>query len=155
MGQNSSKSKPKSKETNSKYSVSDATSRAVNLTLPRSIFSPLLLKPTRFEFDTKQANSRCFYLEDILTPEECDGIISKAQNMKFDVVDDIKYEYPTSYRNNQRMIIINPELSKSLWSRIQPFLTANDIFNVSPVGFLAKGYILDTTIFFLLEIIVV
>jgi hypothetical protein len=127
-----------------KYNVSDATSRAVKLELPQSLLNSNYLetifeKPKRYEFDTKQSNSRCFYIENILTEEECEIIIESAETKQFDIYDDIKYEYPKTHRNNQRMILINNDLAKNLWSRLQVHINSNDIFNASPIGFLSKG----------------
>lgn len=125
----------------SKYNVSDATSRAVNITIPTSLVNGSVheYETRREPFETNQPNSRAFVLRKILSDDECESLIQETEKIGYDTADDIKFEYPETYRNNQRMIVINPVLAKSLWSRLQRFLTTDDVFDVAPVGFLADG----------------
>lgn len=82
---------------------------------------------------------RAFVVSNFLTESECDAIISEADRIGFKNSDDVPHEYPTSYRNNQRMIVINKQLARVLWQRMVPHLTAADVANVTPVGFGTEG----------------
>jgi hypothetical protein len=48
----------------------------------------------------------------------------------------VPHEYPTEYRNNQRMIVINKKLARVLWQRLVRHLKPTDVANVTPVGML-------------------
>jgi signal recognition particle subunit SEC65 len=135
-----------------KYNVSDATSRAVKISIPESLLSGMPLEEFvtyREPFDTNQPRSRAFVIRKLLSDDECDALIEATEKIGFDTADDIKFEYPQSHRNNQRMIVINPMLANSLWTRLQRFLTTDDVFDVAPVGFLANGMaiVLDLFVF--------
>lgn len=53
---------------------------------------------------------------------------------------DLKDEYPPDYRNNQRLICLSEVLARSLWNRLLPHLTEEDIRNITPYGYGTKGY---------------
>lgn len=111
------------------YHAKDATSRAVHFPLPHSLTSEALAanqpgkrcdagESVRREFDTKQAQSRAFCIDGLLSPSECDALIEATEKigtvriyfryricfhcLGYDNVDDIHLEYPKDYRNNQR-----------------------------------------------------
>jgi hypothetical protein len=132
-----------------KYNVSDATSRAVNISIPDSLLNGSVQEYAtwREPFYTQQPLSRAFVLRKILSDDECEALIEETEKVGYANADDIKFEYPESYRNNQRMIVISPMLAKTLWSRMQRYLTTDDVFNVAPVGFLADGMLFSIPTF--------
>lgn len=132
------------------YHAKDATSRAVHFPLPHSLTSEALAanqpgkrcdagESVRREFDTKQAQSRAFCIDGLLSPSECDALIEATEKIGYDNVDDIHLEYPKDYRNNQRMIYINTELANTLWIRLQHHIKPSDITNVTPIGYCSTG----------------
>jgi hypothetical protein len=137
----------------SSYNVSDATSRQVQINIPTTLLKSSdnqdavidVGSGTRVEFETHQPNSRSFCVMNLLSESECEALIEETEKVGYNNSDDVKFEYPETYRNNQRMIVINSHLAKTLWGRLQAHLTTEDVFNVAPVGFLSDGMLFITT----------
>ena len=79
---------------------------------------------------------RLFLLRNLLTPEECQNLISQyTQQEEFE---SIEKEYPPSYRNSKRILKKNEhELAAMLWDRIKKHVKSCK--NVKPMGLDADG----------------
>lgn len=77
------------------------------------------------------AGSRCFVVHDLLTQSECEGLIKASEEAGYS---NLIKEFPSAYRNNQRVMSLDEELADALWKRIEPTLCRRDVIRVRPFG---------------------
>jgi len=82
------------------------------------------------------ALSNGFTVDNFLTQEECLYYIKVSQDKGYVNIDK---EFPKEYRNNQRYMGKNQDLSKLLWDRLENILKVTDLENIRPYGFDQKG----------------
>jgi hypothetical protein len=86
--------------------------------------------------EMKMKNARGFILENFFSSLECQFYISQLEEIGFKSVNS---EYPSSYRNNERLIIYSNELSGKMTEKLFPMMNQKDIEYVSPIGFGSEG----------------
>ncbi|KAG2392053.1 hypothetical protein C9374_013538 [Naegleria lovaniensis] len=79
---------------------------------------------------------RCIFISEILSESECDELVEITSQLGYE---SLEKEYPKSYRNNERVLVISKKLANILWSRIRPYLKAQDFKGVRPYGFDNNG----------------
>lgn len=134
-------SKRSKKKQLAKHNVYDATSRSVNFDLPPSLNDPTKtdMNPPTQRHPFGKPSKRCFLLSDFLSSDECQFLMQKSEEAGYLEHSDLKAEYPESYRNNQRLIYLSKILASTLWKRLLPHLTEEDIKNVTPYGYGTEG----------------
>eukprot|EP01124_Arcella_intermedia_P026971 TRINITY_DN5191_c0_g2_i1.p1 TRINITY_DN5191_c0_g2~~TRINITY_DN5191_c0_g2_i1.p1 ORF type:complete len:708 (-),score=150.63 TRINITY_DN5191_c0_g2_i1:30-2153(-) len=90
-----------------------------------------------------QTKNVAFCLHDVLSPSEASKIVEVAEQLEFK---SLESEYPVWYRNNQRVLIRCPSLTKLVWERVKGHLKFTDIQNRRPFGFNNEGYWVPVTI---------
>ncbi|KAF2068406.1 hypothetical protein CYY_010267 [Polysphondylium violaceum] len=80
--------------------------------------------------------SNGFTIDNFLTKDECLYYIKTSQDKGYVNIDK---EFPKEYRNNQRYIGKNQDLSKFLWERLENILRVSDLEGIRPYGFDQKG----------------
>lgn len=61
----------------------------------------------------------CYTIEGLMTREECEALIERGQNGLYR---DMSADYPSSYRNNDRLTVLDPGLAQSLMQRLESTL---------------------------------
>eukprot|EP01090_Pellita_catalonica_P015746 TRINITY_DN4325_c0_g1_i1.p1 TRINITY_DN4325_c0_g1~~TRINITY_DN4325_c0_g1_i1.p1 ORF type:complete len:762 (+),score=128.33 TRINITY_DN4325_c0_g1_i1:86-2371(+) len=77
-----------------------------------------------------------FMIDDFLSVEECDRIITRAKNAGFITLDK---EFDRQYRSGARLLASSEDLAHSLWTRLFPYFSAREILHINPVGFGNEG----------------
>ncbi|CAE7381270.1 unnamed protein product, partial [Symbiodinium pilosum] len=114
------------------HSVYDARSRHVELNTPGSLFS------AANNIQRKDIVGRAFALRGILTPEEAAAYVASVTKAGFGQ-SDVAREFPSSLRNNSRLIHFSDALALALYRRLAPHLVHRDVYLVQPMGFGAEG----------------
>eukprot|EP00759_Apiculatamorpha_spiralis_P030002 PhF_6_TR31847/c0_g1_i13/m.47185 len=79
--------------------------------------------------------STLFVIEDALTTEECDRLISQTSGY----VEDVSGIFPNTYRRADRALLRSHMLAKDIFDRVAPHLCREDIYHRTPMCFGHEG----------------
>lgn len=107
----------------------------IELFFPNAISYFKGLSSKRVNFTSHLASS-CFLISNLMSKKECQHYINEAEKVGFSSLED---EYPSNYRSNDRVLVYNKNLAKSLWLRIAPHLQFKDVVRIHPLDFGNEG----------------
>mmetsp|Transcript_45260 Transcript_45260/g.105617 ORF Transcript_45260/g.105617 Transcript_45260/m.105617 type:complete len:1013 (-) Transcript_45260:29-3067(-) len=114
------------------HSVYDASSRHVELDTPGSLFSDAV------DIQREDLVGRAFALRGLLSAAEAASFTRSLRRVGFGQ-SDVAREFPSSLRNNSRLIHFSEALASALYRRLAPHLAHRDIYLAQPMGFGAEG----------------
>ncbi|KAJ1562131.1 hypothetical protein HK096_001719 [Nowakowskiella sp. JEL0078] len=88
------------------------------------------VKPKRSNLTISGA--KAFSIQNFFSPEECDYYVSESLKLSFE---SIEWEYKKTYRDCVRVVAKSEQMGISLWNRLLPYLSLDDIEEVRPFGF--------------------
>jgi len=77
-----------------------------------------------------------FQIEQLLTSEECRGLVESAERAGLEAV---SWEYDPRYRDCHRVVCRDEVFASELWRRLQPLLHRDDLHEIRPIGWGTEG----------------
>lgn len=110
----------------------------------RNLRSPSTPEPRvgkRQDVYASSGYANIFAVHNILTADECAALVAAGEKFGFE---HLEGEYPSDYRNNDRVLLHDPTLANGLWHRLRPHFRQGDIVGIQPTGFGNDGVWLPT-----------
>ncbi|KAJ1550850.1 hypothetical protein HK096_004643 [Nowakowskiella sp. JEL0078] len=76
------------------------------------------------------SGARAFSIQNFFSPEECDYYVSESLKLSFE---SIEWEYDKNYRDCVRVVAKSEQMAISLWNKLLPHLSLDDIKEVHPL----------------------